>query len=404
MNISGTKDCYGCGLCATVCPKGIIVVGLNGGGFYEPRITDAGSCVDCGLCVKVCSFADDKLAAPHAVIESYAAWSRDAGVRRACSSGGAAFEIGRSLIRQGYKVCGVRYNAALRRAEHYVAATADELAASVGSKYIQSYTVDGFRAVGRKGKRLVTGTPCQIDSFRRYARLFKAEDDFILMDFFCHGVPSMLLFNKYLDEKTRGWGNVTGVTWRDKQTGWHDSWVMSVSGEAPGADGGGGTGKARRVGTSKRLSQGDEFFRLFLCDQCLGKACYGRCKFKYGKSSADIRIGDLWGNTYAGNDDGVTAVAVFTEKGRQAVGQSGCELTPLPFETIAEGQMKAPPERDRRYAKLAKMLRDKSATLAQMTAVLDRHDLMLRLTYPLRHPLRMTRNIIMKRILRIRKR
>ena len=47
-----------------------------------------------------------------------------------------------------------------------------------------------------------------------------------------------------------------------------------------------------------RLSQGDMFYRLFLSDACLGKACYEKCKFKYENSSADIRIGDLWGTTY----------------------------------------------------------------------------------------------------------
>lgn len=407
MNIDGTKDCYGCGVCAAVCPKHVISMGLNADGFYEPRVTDAGGCVDCGLCVKVCSFRDGVLAAPNRVLESYAAWSRDPGVRRRSASGGAAFEVGRSLIGKGYKVCAVRYDAVKCRAEHYVASSAEELEQSVGSKYIQSYTVDGFRALGRKDKWLVTGTPCQIDSLRRYLRLVKAEDGFVLMDFFCHGVPSMLLFGKYLAGKTRGWSSVTSVSWRDKATGWHDSWVMSLSGKRPAAvpgAGSHGSGNGNEdIHTATRLSQGDGFFRLFLCDQCLGRACYARCKFKYGRSSADIRIGDLWGPTFANEDRGVTAVAVFTDKGRKAVGQSGCELTVLPFDTVAEGQMKTPPKTDGRRAVLARMMRDPSATIADMTAVLDRHDRMMRLTYPFRHPLRMMSNILMKRILRIRK-
>lgn len=404
MNISSTKGCYGCGVCAVACPKGIIDMKLDGDGFYEPEITDTASCIDCGVCVRVCSFRDDRLSAPNKVLESYAAWSREPAVRRLCSSGGAAFEIGRSLIGKGYKVCGVKYDAAEHRAKHYIASTADGLKATAGSKYIQSYTVDGFRSVGRKGKWLVTGTPCQIDSFRRWLRLAKAEDGFILMDFFCHGVPSMLLFDKYISEKTRGWQRVTAVSWRDKAAGWHDSWAMSVDGEIP-SEGRLDTNRNAKdgmtaVSSCTRLSQGDGFFRLFLCDQCLGKACYDKCKFKYERSSADIRIGDLWGKTYADDENGVTAVAVFTDKGRAAVEQSGCELTTLPFETVAEGQMKTSPKRDRRYAILGKMMRDKNATIADMTAVLERHDRMMKLSYPFRHPLRMMRNIVMKRILR----
>lgn len=107
-----------------------------------------------------------------------------------CSSGGVGFEISKILLEQGYKICGVRYNPTLNRAEHYISVSKEELVQSAGSKYIQSYTVDGFRSIDRKEKYLVVGTPCQIDSFRRYIRKNHIEENFILMDFFCHGVPS----------------------------------------------------------------------------------------------------------------------------------------------------------------------------------------------------------------------
>ena len=210
MNVSVIKDCYGCGLCATTCPRHIITITWNADGFYEPRMADESRCTDCGLCTEVCSYLHDDLSLKDRYIQSYAAWSNDAQVRRKCSSGGVGFEVGRTLMGEGYKVCGVRYNTETNRAEHYIAATVEELIPSIGSKYIQSYTVDGFKAVNRKEKYLVTGTPCQIDSFRRYIRKFRCEDNFVLMDFFCHGVPSMLAWKKYIREVGRN----TSVKWR----------------------------------------------------------------------------------------------------------------------------------------------------------------------------------------------
>lgn len=233
-NVSEINNCYGCGVCAVVCAKKIIGVELNKEGFYEPKVTDPSRCVDCGLCLDVCAVLQNEPVLSQGKIHCYAAWSKDEAVRRKCSSGGVGFEVGRTLIGKGYKVCGVRYDAERARAEHYIATTVEELIPSIGSKYIQSYTVDGFKAVNRKEKYLVTGTPCQIDSFRRYIRKFKVEDNFVLMDFFCHGLPSMCLWEKYIHEVKKLTGDVTYVSWRNKFTGWHDSWAMAIDGKEHG--------------------------------------------------------------------------------------------------------------------------------------------------------------------------
>ena len=344
-SISEIHNCYGCGVCATVCGKNIIKIHLNKDGFYEPYIDEPEKCTNCGLCVDVCSYSQDGLSLKEAKLTSFAAWSKDSAVRRKCSSGGVGFELGRALINKGYKVCGVRYNAEKNRAEHYIATTIEELIPSIGSKYIQSYTVDGFKSINRKEKYLVTGTPCQIDSFRRYICKFRCEDNFILMDFFCHGVPSKLMWDKYLKEVEKITGKVTYVSWRNKFTGWHDSWAMSIDGEKTGAkvdwhDSYNLLIKEKKGFYNSRFSQGDMFYRLFLSDACLGKACYDKCKFKYDQSSADIRIGDLWGKTYKDDEDGVSAAVAFTERGRSLLKECNSELVANPFEVVAEGQMK----------------------------------------------------------------
>ena len=100
------------------------------------------------------------------------------------------------------------------------------------------------------------------------------------------------------------------------------------------------------------------FYRLFLSDACLGRACYDKCKFKYDKSSADIRIGDLWGQAYRDNEDGVSAAIAFTDKGDEVLRQCGCTLVEHPFEVVAEGQMKTSPVRGAAYRRIRSALND----------------------------------------------
>lgn len=401
MNISKIHDCYGCGVCAVVCSQKIIEIGLNSDGFYEPNITDTSMCTNCGLCVEVCAYSHDELSVNNSPLKSYAAWSKEPAVRRKCSSGGVGFEIGRYLINQGYKVCGVRYNIETNRAEHYIATNVEELIPSIGSKYIQSYTVDGFKAINRKEKYLVTGTPCQIDSFRRYIRKFKKEDNFILMDFFCHGVPSMLVWDKYVKWSETKVGKLTYVSWRNKFTGWHDSWAMSIDGKntAEPEDYNRSYNeliKERKGNLNSRLSQGDMFYRLFLSDACLGKACYEKCKYKYGKSSADIRIGDLWGKAYKDNEEGVSATIAFTEKGNNILKESNCSLIEYPFEVVAEGQMKTCPKRQSHYKKLSTILIDKTTSLQDVINVLKSVQFKQKMKNRLKHPVRTINNILRK--------
>lgn len=401
MNISNIHDCYGCGVCAVVCSQKIIEIGLNNDGFYEPHITDAAKCTNCGLCVDVCAYSHEKLSVDNKPLKSYAAWSKEPAVRRKCSSGGVGFEIGRYLINQGYKVCGVRYNVETNRAEHYIATNVEEFIPSIGSKYIQSYTVDGFKAINRKEKYLVTGTPCQIDSFRRYIRKFKKEDNFILMDFFCHGVPSMLVWDKYVKWAETKVGKLTYVSWRNKFNGWynpldvsisegkeenkvnwHDSYNMLINGE--------------KSFYNSQLLQGDFFYRLFFSDACLSKACYEKCRFKYNKSSADIRIGDLWGKTYNDNEEGVSATIAFTEKGNNILKESNCSLIEYPFDVVAEGQMKTCPKRQSHYKRLSNILIDKTTSIQDVINVLNSIQFKQKMINRLNHPIRTINNILRK--------
>lgn len=343
-SVKEIDNCYGCGVCATICARHAVKIELNNRGFYIPYVNET-ICTNCGLCVDVCAFAHESLALSNNYLNGYGGWSNDSNVRIRCSSGGVGYELGKYLLLNGYKVCAVKYNATKQRAEHYIATNEKELMYSVGSKYIQSYTVDGFKQINKKEKYLVTGTPCQIDSFRRYIRKFNVEDNFILMDFFCHSVPSLLAWKKYLQIVEKETGPTVYASWRNKFTGWHDSWAIAVDGTLT-------SDNLKHINHydiysteekhqyNSRWSQGDIFYKLFLGDYCCNPACVKNCKYKYDKSSADIRIGDFWGKTYSQNEDGVSAIVAYTEIGDDILKKLDCTLVEHPFEVVAEGQMK----------------------------------------------------------------
>lgn len=335
-NISSLENCYGCGACTAVCPVNIIDMRQNADGFFEPFIDQQNRCTDCGLCLRVCSFANEGVSCGSDEPEAFAAWSNIVEERHKASSGG----ISSALMRHAFaefggncRVVGVRYNPHTRRAEHFVAESFAEAADTFGSKYLQSFTQDGFQAIDLRDRNLrwvLTGTPCQMDSMRRLLKLRKAEDRFLLVDFFCHGVPSQLIWDKYLKET--GISETADIAWRSKADNQKHPFAITAT------DGGSGI-----VESCSAQKDGDMFFRLFFSNNCLNKCCYKSCKFKSLSSGADIRIGDFWSKEYEDEIEGVSVAVGITERGQSALRglSDDCTLIPVKPEKAVEGQMKS---------------------------------------------------------------
>lgn len=324
-SVVSLEYCYGCGVCSISCPVDLIEIELGQDGFYRPKLNNPDKCIGCAKCVKSCAFANDFLCIEQRVIGSYAVWSRNELTRQSCSSGGVCYELCKKLIEDGFEYCGVKYNVEKERCEHYIGKSIEELEPSKGSKYLQSYTVDALKHIDLNKHTVFIGTPCQVDSMRRFVRMNKKEENFFFIDFFCHGVPSYVIWQKYIDNVKKSFGRVLNVEWRNKDNGWHDSWAMKIVGE-------------KGVFSSK-LSNWDSFYTIFLSDTCLNKACYFNCKYKGEKSSADIRVGDLWSGLYSKNVQGVSAVLTFSENGERVLKETSCDLVSHPLSIVTEGQM-----------------------------------------------------------------
>ena len=194
-------------------------------------------------------------------------------------------------------------------------------------------------------------------------------------------------------------GKLTYVSWRNKFTGWHDSWAMAIDGTEHGEPVNWHESynlliREKKGFLNSRLSQGDMFYRLFLSDACLGKACYDKCKYKYDQSSADIRIGDAWGFHYDKDEKGVSTAIAFTEKGHELLQRCDCTLEELPLATVAEWQMKECAKRPSFNKKMMAMLKDKTMGIEEVMAASEGYLKWTKLKGRLLNPKRTIKNIL----------
>ena len=337
MNVldkSALRECTSCQLCGAVCPKNAIRIELNADGYYRPIVDDE-LCIDCGICTKVCYKFDEQLrVSQEADMQEYplyAAWAKDDALVKQTTSGGIGDLLAQELIAEGYKVVGVIYDDEKVRAEHAIATTAEETIPFRGSKYIQSYTLDAMREVVkncRNEKYAVFGTPCQVYALSKLASMKKVRDNFVFVDLYCHGCPSLHVWTKYQDyiKQKLNISKFDKVEFRSKVKGWGTFYVVVVV-----VDG-------RPVFTSNPKEDG--FYELFFSDQVLNDGCRD-CKLRGTLEYTDIRLGDFWGKKFLNNHRGVSGVSLATAKSqetfakiKQALDTLECEYSEfLPYQS-----------------------------------------------------------------------
>ncbi len=308
VNSLGEGKCIGCGMCSVVCPKKIIEIKPNNYGFFNPCIEEK-ECTKCGLCSNICfkfkTSNDTNLESPFKNKKVISAVVTDESELSKVSSGGVANELIKHFFIKGYDVCGVSFNSDYTMCKHIIANSLEDIGKIRNSKYIQSYTVDAFKSIDKTKKNLIIGTPCQIYAWRKYITGKDFEKNFILVDFFCRGVPSNFLWKAYISYINRIYdvSEFNEVNFRDKSLGWH-KFSLKIIGN-------------QRTKEITHDVYTDLFYSFFLKNKCFCLSCY-ECTLRKEEVYSDLRLGDFWGEKYYQNDKGVSLVVVMTEIGEQA--------------------------------------------------------------------------------------
>ena len=299
------RECTGCGACDALCPFGAIKITENNDGFYSPVIDDK-KCTDCGACKKACYKFDEAFRIKQTEdYECYGAVNKNEKELLSASSGGVSVELMKAALKEGYFVVGVAYDVKENRAVTKIAKTQAELEAFKGSKYFQSYTAEAFKEIlsdKSEQKYAVFGTPCQIYALSKAAEQKKISHRFLFIDIFCHGCPSLKLWDKYLQyvKEKKHTDDFSKIIFRSKTHGWHEYCFDFFT-----------TGKS--FSSSK---YNDPFHEMFFGLDTMNKACYD-CVARSTVEKTDIRIGDFWGKRHDMNTKGVSAVVIASEKGKK---------------------------------------------------------------------------------------
>ena len=333
IDIFDKSECSGCGACVQRCPKKCIHFVSDSEGFWYPSVNKS-ECVDCGLCSKACHelhpYSERK------PLKVFATYTENEEVRINSSSGGIFTVLTEKVLGLGGVVFGASFdhtwNVIIKSVENK-----EGLSDLRGSKYIQSSTEETYREAERKLKQgqmvLYSGTPCQIAGLYHY--LNKEYPNLLTADFSCHGVPSPLVWSEYLNEiiecpKGIAGKNmvstslkvkpvITGISFRDKSTGWKKYGFVIRGKSADKAD------KNLVLPSDNSQEQillhethdKNIFMRAFLSDMISRPSCYA-CKATHGRSMSDFTLADYWRINQIlpdmDDDKGTSLLLVNTEK------------------------------------------------------------------------------------------
>lgn len=302
IKISDKAKCCGCSACSSVCPQKCINMISDDEGFLYPQINEK-LCINCNMCEKVCPIMISKNEMPHnEYIRTFAVQNKKNTVLKESTSGGFFSVIAEYVLNQNGIVFGAVYDENFE-IKHVAINKAEDIALLRNSKYTQSDISDSYikcKSELSEGKLVCfSGTPCQIAGL--YSFLGKEYENLITVDVVCRGVPSPLLFKKYI-EWLGGVKEIKAIRFRDKYYGYFAS-TMSIYFK---------NGKVRR-----REIHSDPMLNFFFNNMCSRPSCHV-CSFKTKDRLSDFTMFDFWHANKIKNIFGTAGVTGLVVRNKKA--------------------------------------------------------------------------------------
>ena len=305
--LASKSQCTGCTACASSCPRQCIQMKEDKAGFLFPEMVRKAECIACGICEQVCPVL--KIKCEKAGTTAYAIFTKNDSIRLQSSSGGVFSELSGVILRDGGDVYGASYDED-GTVRHIRIDEERNLEKLRGAKYSQSILENSFQMIKdslEMGKKvLFSGLPCQVAGLKSFLK--RDYENLFCVDFVCHGVPSPMAWEKYIQYRSQSDCEGTlpiSINLRNKESGW-SHYSYSVEFSYPNG--------------SRYLckNNSDLFMRFFVGNYISRESC-DDCHFKGYDRVSDITLGDFWGiwNVEPEMDDnkGTSLVLTHTSKG-----------------------------------------------------------------------------------------
>ena len=273
-------------------------------GFCYP-IVNRNKCISCSLCESVCPV--DNINLRNWETKTFIIQNFNEDIRKISSAGGFVGAVCSNVFqKQGvvYGACFNKNNMVIHKRLESMEECIDNNFFS--SKYVSSDLSDTFNQVKKDLNSglfvCYVGLPCQIAGLHKF--LGKNYDGLLLIDLTCYGVPSKVLYKKYLDFIEHKYNSkIAKVLFRDKIYGYSAPTMTLV------------------LNNGKSLSQKSDvksYLRTFFSNLSMRSSCYD-CSFKGVNRISDITIGDCKNvrefDSSFDDDKGTTVVYIHSEKG-----------------------------------------------------------------------------------------